>query len=562
MFNKEVSVVISGEAGQGLNTIESFFISLLKKNGYNAFLSKEFMSRVRGGNNTTEIRISSEKVYAFVDKIDILIVLSSGGIIRLENRLTLNTIIIGENKNISSKYSEMGYTIISIDFEASLTDMGGNIFKNIFIIGLLSGILSCDKNTAQSLIRSRFISKGDEIVNKNLITFQHGFDVSKQINIPISIESNTDIISQIVLSGTEAIGIGAITGGCNFIASYPMSPSTGVLTYLAKQSREYNIVVEQAEDEIAAINMMLGAWYAGARGMVTTSGGGFALMTEGLSLAGCTESPAVIHLAQRPGPATGMPTRTEQGDLNLALYAGHGDFPRIIYAPGKLTDAIALAQKAFDAADQFQVPVIILTDQYFLDSIGMIDKITIKELSVKNHFTETSVDYHRYALTPSGISPRGIPGYGNGFVCADSDEHSEDGRITEDFNVRTSMVDKRMRKLANYMDIEPELVGNKNYSILIIGWGSTYGVICEALTKINRSDIAFLYFKQVFPVPRSSKKILEHAKKRVIIENNATGQFGKLLEMETLLNVHEKILKYNGMPFSVEELVKKITEKI
>lgn len=559
MFDKEISIVLSGEAGQGLNTIESLFIALLKKNGYYAFLAREFMSRVRGGNNTTVIRASSEKVNAFVDRIDILIVLSPDGITRLEDRLTSHTIILGENKNISSKYTNMGCKIIPLDFETSLSDLGGKVYANIFILGILSGLFSCDQNIAQLLIRSHFTSKGDDITSKNLTAFQQGVDASSQIAIPISIKQDNKISSQMVLSGTEAIGIGAIAGGCNFIASYPMSPSTGVLVYLAKRSKEYSIAVEQAEDEIAAINMMLGAWYAGVRAMVTTSGGGFALMTEGLSLAGCIESPAVIHLAQRPGPATGLPTRTEQGDLNLALYGGHGDFPRIIYAPGTFTDAITLTQKAFDAADQFQVPVILLTDQYFLDSMGTTEKIDFSKSSVKNHVCETSVDYKRYALTPSGISPRGIPGYGKGLVCIDSDEHSENGRITEDFNVRVSMVDKRMRKLDEYTDIEPELIGNQDYSILIIGWGTTYGVICEALLKINQSNIAFIYFNQVFPVPPGTRKLLEQAEMRIVVENNATGQFGKLLEMETQLTIHKKILKYNGMPFSVEELVTRIT---
>jgi 2-oxoglutarate ferredoxin oxidoreductase subunit alpha len=210
-------------------------------------------------------------------------------------------------------------------------------------------------------------------------------------------------------------------------------------------------------------------------------------------------------------------------------------------------------------ADQYQVPVIILTDQYFLDSIGTIDKMNFSESNIVNHIIETTPDYNRYAMTPSGISPRGIPGYGQGLVCADSDEHTENGRITEDFNVRTAMVDKRMRKLADYPDVEPELIGNKDYSILIIGWGSTYGVICEALKRIPRKDIAFAYFKQVYPLPGSTRKLMEQAKIRISVENNATGQFANLIKMETLLDVQKKILKYNGMPFSVEELTERIT---
>ena len=558
MFNEQISIVLSGEAGQGLDTIESLIIILLKKSGFNAFLSREFMSRIRGGNNTSEIRVSSAEVHAFVDKIDILVMLSPQGADRLEKRLTPATIIIGANVSVPAKYAEMGCRVIPLDLEEKLTVLGGSIYANIIVTGILASLLACDNASAQELIRSRFKAKGEELVNKNLVALQQGVDISRELAIPISIQRDAKAAAKTALSGTEAIGIGAIAGGCNFIASYPMSPGTGVLAYLAKQSREHGIIVEQAEDEIAAINMMLGAWYAGARAMVTTSGGGFALMTEGMSLAGCVESPAVIHLAQRPGPATGLPTRTEQGDLNLVLYAGQGDFPRVIYAPGKFNDAITLTQKAFDVADQLQIPVIILTDQYFLDSIGMTDQIDFSKAATVNNFIETSTDYQRYAMTSSGVSPRGIPGYGKGLVCADSDEHSENGRITEDFAMRVAMVDKRMRKLDGYKDIEPELIGNKDYSTLIIGWGSTYGAICEALKLLNRDDIAFAFFQQVYPIPSSAVKMLEQAQKRIVIENNATGQFGKLLEMETLVKVHQKILKYNGMPFSVEELVERI----
>lgn len=522
MFNEQVSIVLSGEAGQGLDSIESLIITLLKKSGFNAFLSREFMSRIRGGNNTSAIRVSSEKVQAFVEKIDILIMLSPHGADRLEKRLTPETIIIGANASVPEKYSEMGCRVIPVELEEKLAELGGKIYANIIVTGMLTSLLTCDKTIAQELIRSAFNAKGEEIVNKNLRALQQGIDIAEDLEIPVAIKKDAEATAKTTLNGSTAIGIGAIAGGCNFIASYPMSPSTGVLVYLAKQAKEYGIIVEQAEDEIAAINMMLGAWYAGARAMVTTSGGGFALMSEGMSLAGCVESPAVIHLAQRPGPATGLPTRTEQGDLNLALYAGQGDFPRVIYAPGTFDDALKLTQKAFDVADQFQVPVILLTDQYFLDSIGITEQIDFTKSAIKNNFIETAADYQRYVLTPSGVSPRGIPGHGKGLVCADSDEHSEDGRITEDFDMRVAMVDKRMRKLKSYEDVEPELIGSKDYSTLIIGWGSTYGAICEALNRLDRDDIAFAFFKQVYPLPSHTAKILRQAQKIIMVENNAT----------------------------------------
>lgn len=558
---KSYSVVLSGEAGQGLKTIETLFMKLLRQSGYYAFMTKELMSRVRGGNNTTELRISSEPVYAFTERTDLLIVLGKNGIRRLEKRLSPDTIVTGEAEHLTD--TGVPCKKIPLPVEKSLEDIGGTLYANTLVSGLLCALFSCNPETAYNLISTQFAKKGDDIVKNNITAFDRGMKLADTIPLHAEIKKDGSVEARSkALSGTESVGIGALAGGCNFIASYPMSPGTGVLAFMASHADEYGVVAEQAEDELSALNMELGAWYAGARAMVTTSGGGFALMTEALSLAGCIESPAVIHLAERPGPATGLPTRTEQGDLNLAVYAGHGDFPRVIYAPGTLKDGIELARRAFDTADEFQVPVILLTDQYFLDSEGVIPKVDFSRNNILPHITETSAGYKRYALTKSGISPRGIPGYGNGIVRVDSDEHTEEGLITEDADVRIAMTDKRMRKLKNLKDVEPELIGSKDYETLVIGWGSTYGAIREALERLGRKDIAFAHFRQVYPVPKSAKALLARAKRKILVEDNVTGQFGNLLKLETLTDFDARILKYNGMQFSVEELVKKIGEAV
>lgn len=550
------SVVLSGEAGQGLNTIESLFMTLLQKSGYHAFLSKEFMSRVRGGNNTTEIRISSVPVNAFVDRIDLLVVLSRDGLSRLQQRISGRTVIIGEQEHIST--IQTGGILKAIPLAARMKELGSSIYANIYITGLLCALFDCDETIAHEAIQRQFASKGQQIVENNFSAFRMGGDEAAGLDMRFSLQKDVSLQDKFALSGSTSIGIGAIAGGCDFIASYPMSPSTSVLSYLAARARQFGIVVEQAEDEIAAINMALGAWYAGGRALVTTSGGGFALMSEGVSLAGCIESPAVIHLAQRPGPATGLPTRTEQGDLNFALYAGHGEFLRVIYAPTTLEEGIRLTHRAFETADAFQVPVIILTDQYFLDSEGIVDKIDFSTLPIHRHIVPTTADYKRYAITGSGISERGIPAYGDGFVCVDSDEHSEDGRITEDFAIRTAMVDKRMRKLDTYEDIPVELIGPRTYTTLIVGWGSTYGVIKEAIEELDMPDVAFACFTQVYPLPKESLNILSQAERLIVVENNATAQFGGLLKRELGISFDHAILQYNGMPFSVENLVARL----
>jgi 2-oxoglutarate ferredoxin oxidoreductase subunit alpha len=334
------------------------------------------------------------------------------------------------------------------------------------------------------------------------------------------------------------------------------------LVFLSRHAREFGIVSEQAEDEISAINMAVGAWYAGARAMVTTSGGGFALMVEGLSLAAMIETPVVIHLAQRPGPATGLPTRTEQGDLLFALTAGHGEFPRIILAPGTLEDAYELSRRAFDLADRFQVPVFILTDQYLMDTHYNLAGLDLKGAGPDRAVVKTGPDYRRYRITGDGISPRGIPGYGDGLVCVDSDEHDEYGRITEEMETRVAMVEKRIKKMEGIRAaaLEPELLGGESYSHLLVGWGSTRHAISEALAGLSRNDISFLHLKQVFPMHTSVDEYLGRAERVITIENNAMGQLGTLLGMETGREPDDAILKYSGLPFNVEELIDLIDE--
>lgn len=561
-MKNDISIVLSGEAGQGIKTVELLIIRALKNSGYNIFSTSELMSRVRGGNNTTEIRVSNKRIEAYVDKIDILIVLSKNAVFRIENRLTKDTILIGQDSFIEEKYKNGQYKIKDVALSSLAKEVGGLIYSNIIIYGLLAGIFDINLNLIKEYITKYFSTKGNEITDNNINAVIKGYEKGKELKLGIQVEKDDKIRNQVLLSGTESIGIGALAGGCNFITAYPMSPSTGVIQFLARHSEEYGVVVEQAEDEISAINMIQGAWYAGARAMVTTSGGGFALMEEGISNAGMAEVPIVIHLAQRPGPSTGLPTRTEQGDLNLALYAGHGEFPRIIFAPGNFTDGIYLTQKAFNLADKFQVPVIILTDQFYIDSFQSIKSIDFTDFKVENYVTRTDKDYKRYKNTEDGISPRGIPMQGDGFVRFDSHEHDEDGFITEDPDIRTKMVDKRFKKLESYSkeSIDAEIIGSKNYKTLIVGWGSTYGVIKEAIEKLDNDDLAFAYFKQVYPLPNNTEEILSKAKKLIIIENNATSQFGQLIKRYTGVEFTKHILKYNGMPFSIEEIIEKLKE--
>jgi 2-oxoglutarate/2-oxoacid ferredoxin oxidoreductase subunit alpha len=554
----DLSVVLAGEAGQGIQTIEAILTRLLKRGGYNICAAREFMSRVRGGVNSTEIRVSSRKVSAFLDRIDILVPLSRESLPHLAYRTDNHTLVIGEKEKIGLE------GMLDVPFTKIGLELGNAVYANVVAAGMIAGLLGMDRELCGSYAAEHFSRLPEDIRRKNGEAMDRGYEVGVNLGrdaIRIEIKQDPGIAGHVVLTGGEAVALGALAGGCNYLCAYPMSPSTSVLENMADYSKTADIIVEQVEDEVGVVNMALGAWYAGARAMASTSGGGFALMTEGISLAGATETPVVVHVAQRPGPATGLPTRTEQGDLNLVLYAGHGAFPRIILAPRSVEDAFFLSQRAFDLADKYQVPVFILTDQYLMDSSCNMPPFATADLKITKCVRETKEDYRRFLLTASGISPRGIPGFGKGIVCVDSDEHDEGGFITEDFlETRNRMVEKRLRKFDAIKDdvVAPLLLGNSDYRTLLIGWGSTFPALAEAMEKLGRKDLALLHFSWLYPFPAGIGEYLARAETIVIVEGNATAQFGDLVKLATGVPMENRILKYNGMPFSVEELVEKI----
>ncbi|HGJ65791.1 TPA: 2-oxoacid:acceptor oxidoreductase subunit alpha [bacterium] len=563
-FFDDVSIVLCGEAGQGIQTVEHLMTQTLKLSGYNVFSTQEYMSRIRGGNNSTSIRISSKRVTAPVNRIDILIPFGEGAISHINNRISNDTIIIGEEESFKNEYD--GDNSISVPISDIAMEVGGKIYANTVASALLLRLFDVDFELFSNYLKKRFGGKDEQVVQRNIDSAKRGYEVSDKLlkdgKIEIQIKRNPEVEKEIIMDGLEALSLGAIAGGCDFISFYPMSPSTVVAINLAQRSKEFGIVVEQAEDEISAMNMVVGASYAGARALASTSGGGFALMVEAVSLSGMLECPVVIHLGQRPGPATGLPTRTEQGDLNLALYAGHGEFPRAIFAPGTIEDMFYITQNAFNLADKYQIPVFILTDQYILEAHHNITSIEPYRVKPERFIIKTDEDYRRYRITENGVSPRGVPGYGDGLVVVDSDEHDEEGHITESMNVRKMMVNKRFRKLDLVKKdvLSPELIGNPNYKTLVIAWGSNYEVIKEAMDIVGRDDLAFLYFRQVYPIHPSIEEYLNRAEKTAIIENNFTSQFGNLIKLCTGIDIDKKFLKYDGMPFFVEEIAESLKE--
>jgi 2-oxoglutarate ferredoxin oxidoreductase subunit alpha len=417
-------------------------------------------------------------------------------------------------------------------------------------------------------LESYFAKKGASVAGANIAAAQAGHDFAlANFRQSVFTMETAPARQDLLLNGNEALALGAIQAGCKFFSAYPMSPSTGVMETMARYADGHGIIVEQAEDEIAAVNMVIGASFAGARAMTATSGGGFALMAEGLSLAAMTETPLVMVDAQRPGPATGFPTRTEQADLNFIIHAGHGEFARAIYTPGTAEEAFFLIQKAFDVAEKFQVPVIIMTDQHLADSVRNIDPENLDFLKINRHLvpkveSEDTSAYKRYQFTPSGISPRAIPSRITEVIYADSDEHTEEGHITEDAGLRVKMVEKRLSlkmELLKKEIVPPEAHNTENAKTLLIGFGSTYGAIFEAVKRLNNPEIGFIHLPQVWPFPATALAALIKKKVRLItVENNAGGQLAGLIRHETGIIPEKSILKFDGRPFDPDLLVREI----
>ncbi len=561
--DSSLSIVLCGAAGQGVQTIEQALAAVLKRAGYHVFSTKEYMSRVRGGLNSTSLRVASRRVAAPVGRIDILVALAAGAVDHLSHRIGKQTRIVGEREVVGDIER-----LVDLPLRTIASEAGGKLYANTVAVGYLLGVMGVELGVLETYLHERFEAKGGSVVDANVAAARRGHELGGHLDpsgaLARTARPRKGVSDELLLNGGDAVTLGAIAGGCDFVASYPMSPSTSVLVGMAKHSHEFGIVVEQAEDEIAAINMGLGAWYAGARALVTTSGGGFALMSEGLSLAGCIESPIVIHLAQRPGPATGLPTRTEQGDLNLALYAGHGEFARAIFAPGTLEQAYELTRQAFEIADEFQIPAFVLTDQYLMDTYYNISGLEPPRQAPVNHIVKTDKSYRRYALAKSGISERGIPGYGTGIVCVDSDEHTEAGYITESGEVRTAMVRKRLARLEKLRSraLRPRRLGPRDARTLLVTWGTTFHAAREALERVGHDDVALVHFSQVYPLNPASTRVFENARTVVVLENNATGQFAALLRSELGVRIDDRVTKYDGHAFTVEQIadtIKRIT---
>jgi len=532
----ECNLLIGGQAGQGLASIERELTDLLFRLNYFFFATKFYMSRIRGGHNEHLFRVAEHPVRALSGEAwDVLVALDEETERRYRKDLTPRGICLSfeEVREMEKRAKEQFSKAAMV---------------NLLLVGLLLRVLGVEHDALQAVVREE----------DQMAALSAGMALAERGEMAGRFPLRPQAGGSFKFDGNSALGFGCLRGGCQFVAAYPMTPATSLMNYLSQAALELPVHFEQAEDEIAAINMSLGASYAGLRSMVATSGGGFALMTEAVSLAGMTETPLVVVVAQRPGPSTGLPTRTEQGDLNCVLAAGQGEFPRLIYAPGSLEEAIDLGKRSFEMADRYQIPVFILTDQYLADSIQLLEVRPDLTVSVRQSDV-FDASYRRYALTPDGLSPLTFPGLGDALVQVDSDEHTEEGKITEDLELRVRMMDKRLRKgrLLETEAVMPTLFGERDAATYLICWGSNREIVAEATSRLSAAGhvVAALHFSQLYPLtPAMVAGIPLAGKRLIIIENNATGQFSSLLKRELSLDVDDSILKYNGLCFSVKEL--------
>lgn len=539
----EMNVLIAGEAGQGAFSVELELTEILSRMNYYFFATKNYMSRVRGGHNFHMVRVAGQPVHAL-----------NGG--KWDMVVALDV----ETERRHKPDLKEGGIYLSREMTREIGQAAQERFKdaaagNTILVGIILAVIGADPGKV-----AEAAGPGKESLLKTGFEFAGKWNIAGASPVPAAAGEHRKF------DGNQALALGAILGGCQFMAAYPMTPATSIMHHFSQAGQGLPIHFEQAEDEIAAVNMALGASYAGVRAMTASSGGGFALMQEGVSLAGMTETPIVIAVSQRPGPATGLPTRTEQGDLDFVIHAGHGEFPRIVFAPGSIGETISLARKSFDLADRFQIPVFILTDQYFADSVQIHEEEISLEVSHRE-YPLFDRSYKRYRLTEDGVSPLTFPGLSDALVKLDSDEHDEEGKITEDREMRIRMVDKRLKKraLIEKAAVMPTFYGDENAPSVILCWGSTRMIVKEAAERLCSEGIfaAVLHFGQVYPLTPEMAAPHHLGKKRLIcVENNASGPFAALLKSELGLAVDGSVLKYDGDCFTVEELYRTLKSRI
>src|SRR3989338_564130 len=573
---RKVTVWIGGAAGDGIASVAETLAKACARTGLYAFAYNSYQSLIRGGHVYMQIRIGSKKVWSQGDFSDFLIALNIDTLQRHAKDVSPGGAVIYNKEKIKLEPGLIKPGVMDCGIPSStIANKFGKspIMQNTVALGALSYLMNFPFEPIQEVLTSTFKRKGDAVVNANVGAAKAGHDYAKENFKAVPLTWQLTHKKRMFLTGNQAVALGAVAAGCKFYSAYPMTPATGILHWLAPKGPKYGMVVKQCEDEIAAMNMAVGAGHVGTRAMTGTSGGGFALMTEAVGLAAMIEAPVVVVNCQRGGPSTGLPTKTEQADLFQAIGASQGDYPKFVLAPANIEDAFYMTTEAFNLAEIYQCPVIILSDLLLAEHFETVDDFDFSKVKIERGEMVANYsgngEYKRYLSTPSGISPRAVPGTANTVYVAGSDEHDEDGTLISDVftdpEKRVLMMEKRMRKMTTALKNlpEPQIIGPENADLTLIGWGSTYYVIRDAVRMLEKEGmhVNHLHIKYVWPFQsKAISKILKSCKKTLIIENNFTGQMERLIRQETGLSIQHNLRKYDGEPLGPIQVCKKIKE--
>ena len=576
----DISVMIAGMAGDGVLFTGNVLAKILKRQGWEISTYRDFPSNIRGEPTNYTIRASLEKIHGRGDDIDVFMAFNCDAILKHSKSMAERGILLCDGEDFvavpPSKSKARTYHRFPLR-KLAIGNFDNEIFKNMIALGALCYILDLEFRLVEQIISEVLLKrKGKEVVRKNIQAIHLGCEQAKELvaqeeRHPLKRRNDYD---RIFLSGDEAIAFGALAAGCRFFAAYPICPATEIWQWLAVYLPQFNGLVVQTEDELAALNMAMGASYAGARAMTSTSGPGGSLMMEGFGLAGMAEIPIVVVDVQRVGPSTGMPTKTEQADLSQWIYGSHGDFPRIVLSPGTVEECFEFTIKAFNLAEKYQCPVILLTEQDYGQGLRSAKRFDLSKVEIERGklLSQEELinikDFKRYEFTPDGVSPRALPGMKNGLHMVESNEHDERGYRDEDPDIRVRMMNKRMKKLKSASKdlIAPKIWGKKDSEIGIIGFGSTFGPIQEAITQLEKNGIKakYLQMRTLWPFPlKKVEEFIATCKKTFIVENNYSGQLSLLLKSQLRTPFYARnILNYSSQAFRPREISTQIQKAL
>ncbi len=572
------AVKIVGESGQGVNSVGEILAKSLKDTGFYIFGYREYPSLIKGGYASYQIDIAETMINASFVKTNVLMCLSRVSFRKYLKTVGVDGVVLHNIFKLTLTEQEQEFVEknrVSINYIPAgdlAVELGGKkVMANTVMLGALWQLLSLDITKLIKRVKQTFVKKPEVIeLNLKCLHVGYGLELLEKSSSSFTLVKKKHLTDDLLLTGNQAIGLGAVASGVRVFYAYPMTPSSSILTYLSSIYHQTGMLVKQIEDEISVANMAVGSMHAGARTLIATSGGGFDLMTETVSLAGITETPFVCVIAQRPGPGTGLPTWSSASDLNIAVYAGHGEYPRCVLSAHDASSCYSLTQKALNIAERYQIPVILLTEKQIAESIFQLDKLP-KDEEIERHILsdkqlQTIVSDDRYKNTDTGISPRWIPGSCSAVYDANSDEHSGNGSSIEDAKPAKASYQKRLKKeQALLKDLpEPELFGSKKFEILFVGWGSVKNTMLDVFEQLGKSNrMAYLHYEYLYPV--KTKQLLslsKKAKKLVLVENNATGQLGSLLTSKVGKIFDDKLLKMDGRPFFLEDIFEYIKREV